>query len=87
MDFFANGGGSSEGSGDISQAERRNLRCGGGSGGKGLRLTSFRGLGGDSRTHGSDDILGVGGVMVGDDSGGTSIDETRLSRRATLSAC
>ena len=34
MDFFANGGGSSEGSGDISQAERRNLRCGGGSGGK-----------------------------------------------------
>ena len=87
MDFFANGGGSSEGSGDISQAERRNLRCGGGSGGKGLRLTSFRGLGGDSHTHGSDDILGVGGVVVGDDSGRTSIDETRLSRRATLSAC
>ena len=39
MGFGADGIGSSEGSGEISQIERRYLRCAGGNGGNGLLLT------------------------------------------------
>ena len=88
MGTGANGVGSSDGSGEISHFARRYLRCGGGSGGNGLLfIPFFSALCGGGCTNSSGKSVGVRGDVVGDDVGVTSIDATKLSRRAILSAC